>query len=196
MFSKYRDNLTDTFLWIRDHLGVILAFTAYVGSVLLANVLITQFGVVDVVAGPYTVMAPAAVYAVGFALVARDVLHELAGRNALAVTLAGIALGTLLSALTAAGPRLIVASAVAFSVSELLDLAVYTPLRDNGWTRAALASSAVGLLADSVLFLAIAFGSFAFLPGQLIGKAVAVGLAVVVGSMTRAYWLPNSPARA
>ena len=52
----------------------------------------------------------------------------------------------------------------------VLDFAVYTPLREHNWPAAVVASNAVGLLCDSVLFLWIAFGNFDFLPGQIVGK--------------------------
>jgi queuosine precursor transporter len=41
-------------------------------------------------------------------------------------------------------------------------------------------SNTVGLLVDSVLFLWLAFGSLAFLPGQLVGKAWMTGLAILL----------------
>ncbi|MBQ1166305.1 VUT family protein, partial [Streptomyces sp. A73] len=59
----------------------------------------------------------------------------------------------------------------AVALSETLDVAVYEPLRRRGLLVAVTASNAVGLLADSLVFLGLAFGSLAFLPGQLVGKA-------------------------
>lgn len=168
----------------RRRVLAVTVFAAYASTVLAANALITWLGVVDIAPGPWRLMAPAGVYAVGAALVLRDVLHELAGVR---WVLAGIAVGAALSALVAA-PQLVVASAVAFTVSELADLAVYAPLRRRGWTVAALASSAVGLAADSVLFLWLAFGSLAFLPGQMAGKAVAVVAAVALTAPARTMW--------
>jgi len=41
-----------------------------------------------------------------------------------------------------------------------------------------VASSAVGLVVDSILFLWLAFGSLAFLEGQIIGKAWMVLLSI------------------
>ncbi|MBQ1166693.1 VUT family protein, partial [Streptomyces sp. A73] len=43
--------------------------------------------------------------------------------------------------------------------------------RRRGLLVAVTASNAVGLLADSLVFLWLAFGSLAFLPGQLVGNA-------------------------
>src|SRR5262249_5890474 len=63
-----------------------------------------------------------------------------------------------------------VASAPAFLLSELADFAVYTPLQARGLVLAVLASSVVGLIVDSVLFLWLAFGSLEFHEGQILGK--------------------------
>jgi hypothetical protein len=57
---------------------------------------------------------------------------------------------------------------------------VYEPLRERGLLLAMLASNAVGLAADSLIFLWLAFGSFAYLPGQLLGKAWMTLAAVAV----------------
>ena len=66
--------------------------------------------------------------------------------------------------------RFAVASGAAFLASEGIDLLVYTPLRARGWLRAVFASNVAGFTLDSVLFLWLAFGSLAFLNGQLVGK--------------------------
>ena len=71
-----------------------------------------------------------------------------------------------------APPQLIFASTTAFLLSELADFAVYTPLQSRGLVLAVLASSVVGLIADSVLFLWLAFGSLDFLAGQIVGKTL------------------------
>jgi uncharacterized PurR-regulated membrane protein YhhQ (DUF165 family) len=99
----------------------------------------------------------------------------------------GITLGTALSAVLAE-PAVALASAVAFVLAELLDLAVYVPLRERGFAVAAIASSVAGLVLDSVVFLFVAFGSMAFLPGQVVGKATAVLLSVAVINLLRASW--------
>jgi uncharacterized PurR-regulated membrane protein YhhQ (DUF165 family) len=84
-----------------------------------------------------------------------------------------------LSALFA--PReLVAASAAAFLISETADLLVYTPLQRRGLVLAVMASSAVGLVIDSLVFLYLAFGSLAFLEGQVIGKGWMVLLSLPV----------------
>ncbi|MBQ1164845.1 VUT family protein, partial [Streptomyces sp. A73] len=73
-------------------------------------------------------LAPAGVYAVGVALVLRDLAREAAGRAAI---LAAIAVGAARSWVLAT-PELAVASTAAFALSETLDFAVYEPLRRRG----------------------------------------------------------------
>ncbi len=152
--------------------GLVL-LAGYVGTVVAANWAISRFGIVPVGFG---LAAPAGVYFAGLAFTLRDLLHEMLGR--LAVVLA-IAAGAAVSFWVAA-PRLAVASAVAFGLSELADFAVYEPLRRRRWLTAVAASNAVGLVVDSALFLWLAFGSLAFLPGQIVGKAWVTVLAVIL----------------
>jgi queuosine precursor transporter len=158
--------------WARDAIGL-FALLAFLSTIPLANWLVQTYGAVSIGFG---LMAPAGVFVAGLAFTLRDIAHRLVG---LLAVVAAIAVGTALSALVADG-RLVLASAVAFAVSELLDLAVYTPLRKRGWARAVIASNAVGLVVDSVLFLWIAFGSFDFLAGQVVAKAAVTLLAVGV----------------
>ncbi|MFC8009112.1 VUT family protein [Streptomyces cinereoruber] len=136
---------------------------AYIATIPAANLAVTHLGAVPVGFGQ---VAPAGVYLVGLALVLRDLAREALGRGAI---LAAIAVGTVLSFLLA-DPQLAVASAAAFAVAETLDFAVYEPLRQRGLLVAMLASNVVGLLADSLLFLHLAFDSFTYLPGQILGK--------------------------
>lgn len=142
----------------------IATLVAYVATIPAANLAVTHFGAVPVGLG---YAAPAGVYMVGLALVLRDLARESAGRGAV---LAAIAVGTVLSYFLA-DPALAGASAAAFAVAETMDFVVYEPLRKRGLLIAMLASNAVGLLADSLLFLKLAFGSFEYLPGQILGKA-------------------------
>jgi uncharacterized PurR-regulated membrane protein YhhQ (DUF165 family) len=71
----------------------------------------------------------------------------------------------------------VVASAAAFLLSEFADFAVYTPLARRRLVAAVVASSVVGLVVDSIVFLWLAFGSLEFLIGQIIGKLWMVLLA-------------------
>jgi uncharacterized PurR-regulated membrane protein YhhQ (DUF165 family) len=65
---------------------------------------------------------------------------------------------------------LVFASTVAFLLSEFADFAVFTPLQKRGLILAVLLSSFVGLVADSIIFLWLAFGSLDYLLGQIVGK--------------------------
>jgi len=72
----------------------------------------------------------------------------------------------------------VVASASAFLLSELADLAVYTPLARRRMVTAVILSSMAGLVVDSIVFLWLAFGSLDFLAGQVVGKAWMVLLSI------------------
>jgi uncharacterized PurR-regulated membrane protein YhhQ (DUF165 family) len=110
----------------------------------------------------------------GIALVLRDLVQRRLGvaASSLAI-LAGAALSALL-----APPALVIASAVAFLLSEFADLGVYTPLARRGLVLAVVASGVAGLVVDSIVFLWLAFGSLDFLSGQVVGKAWMVLLSI------------------
>jgi uncharacterized PurR-regulated membrane protein YhhQ (DUF165 family) len=119
-------------------------------------------------------MAPSGVLMAGIALVLRDLVQRRLGvaASSLAI-LAGAALSALL-----APPALVIASAVAFLLSEFADLGVYTPLARRGLVLAVVASGVAGLIVDSIVFLWLAFGSLDFLSGQVVGKAWMVLLSI------------------
>ncbi len=106
---------------------------------------------------------------IGAALVLRDMVQRAYGP---AVSVACIVAGALLSFFVAP-PALAAASAGAFLFSELVDFAVYTPVARRSFALAVLASCTAGALADSALFLWLAFGSLAFIWGQFVGKLYA-----------------------
>lgn len=155
-----------------------LALTAYIATIPAANLAVTHFGAQPVGFGYY---APAGVYLVGLALVLRDLAREATSR---AAVLAAIVVGALLS-WWLADPALAFASAAAFAVAETMDFAVYEPLRRRGLLTAMAASNAVGLIADSLIFLWLAFRSFDYLPGQLLGKTWMTLAAVAVIALLR-----------
>jgi len=126
---------------------------------------------------------PAGALFAGLAFTVRDLLQEAVGTR---TTLLAIALGAALSGLIAS-PRIALASAAAFAISELVDLAVYTPLRNRNRIAAVGLSNALGLLIDSLLFLPLAFGSLAYLDGQLAGKTATTVLAVAVLAGARVH---------
>jgi hypothetical protein len=166
---------------------------AYVATIFAANLAIQLIGPVPVGFG---LIAPAGVYFAGLAFTLRDLTQETLGKPAVLVAiLVGAALSAAMS-LVLPGPipplRLALASGSAFLFSELLDFAVYTPLRRRSWLGAVAASNAVGLVADSALFLTLAFGSLDFLAGQIVGKAEMTLLAVALLALLRRRHLQNS----
>jgi uncharacterized PurR-regulated membrane protein YhhQ (DUF165 family) len=163
----------------RSVMTAALAAGLFAGSVTAANTLTAHYGLIGVGLG---LTATAGTYAAGLCLLARDWLHDIAGRTAV---LAAIAAGGAASAVMA-GPRLALAAA-AFVVSELADLVVYQPLRRRGFLRAVVASNAVGAPVDTILFLALAgFPIWTAVPGQLLAKATATAVPVAVVLLTRA----------
>ena len=144
----------------------VLALTAYIAAIVAANWLTTRYGLVTVAPGLVTT---AGIFAAGLALLLRDAVQDTCGWR---WVLAGIGAGAALTALTS--PALAVASTVAFLLAEVLDTAVYTPLRDRGWARAALASGIVGAVADTYAFLALAGFPITTqtVGGQLVGKTL------------------------
>ena len=158
----------------------VLALIGFGLCIPAANWLIGHVGTLCVQDGPCLVpvapgiMAPSGVLMIGLALVLRDLVQRRLGLGfAAGAVLAGAALSAFL-----APPSLVLASAVAFLLSEFADLAVYTPLQKRGLVLAVAASGAVGLLVDSVAFLWLAFGSLDFLAGQVVGKAWMVVIAL------------------
>jgi uncharacterized PurR-regulated membrane protein YhhQ (DUF165 family) len=145
-----------------------------------ANWLIGNVGTTCVPNGPCLIpvapglMAPSGVTMIGIALVLRDLVQR---RLGVGVAVGAIIAGAALSALVAP-PALVIASAVAFLLSELADFAVYTPLARRRLIAAVVASSLVGLVVDSIVFLWLAFGSLDFLAGQIVGKAWMVLLSI------------------
>jgi queuosine precursor transporter len=140
-----------------------------------ANWMIGNVGTVCVPSGPCLIpvlpglMAPSGVLLVGVALVLRDRIHHtLGGVWALWMILAGGLLSYLV-----APPALVLASTIAFLLSEFADFSVYAPLRKRGLPLAVMTSGVVGAVVDSLLFLFIAFGSIAYAPGQIVGKVMA-----------------------
>ena len=145
-----------------------------------ANWMIGHVGTACVPNGPCVVpvapgvLAPSGVLMIGAALVLRDLVQRRLGVEfGVGAIIAGAALSAGLA------PRsLVFASATAFLLSEFADFVVYTPLARRRLVAAVIASSIVGLIVDSIVFLWLAFGSLEFLFGQIIGKLWMVLLAI------------------
>ena len=174
-------------------------FLAFIACIPTANWLIGHVGTVCDGMGPcllpvfpwgpggHPLMAPSGVVMVGLALVLRDLVQRRLGRTAGVLSiLAGAALSG-----AVAPPQLVLASTVAFLLSEFADFEVYTPLQARGLVLAVFASGIVGLIADSVIFLWLAFGSLDFLAGQIVGKTWMVLIALPV-----VHWIRQRELRA
>lgn len=122
------------------------------------NAITVTLGVVEW----FGVAATAGTWLAGFALVARDAVHDRHGPRWVAGC---ILAGAMISA--AFSPALALASAAAFLLSELADFAIYAPLRQRGHIRAAIASNVAGSIVDSLIFLAIAGFPLTLIWGQV-----------------------------
>ncbi|MEI6799556.1 MAG: VUT family protein [Pseudomonadota bacterium] len=163
-------------------------FAAFAACIPAANYLIQHVGTVCLPdGGPCLIpvapglTAPSGVLMVGLGLVLRDLVQR---RLGLWWSVAAIFIGAILSASFSA-PSLVLASAAAFLFSELADLLVFTPLQKRGFVMAAVASSIVGLVVDSIIFLQMAFGSLDFITGQIVGKIWMVLIAIPILMLLR-----------
>lgn len=152
-----------------------IATALFAATIPAANWMIGNVGVTCILDGPclvpvgFGLMAPSGVLMIGAALVLRDWLQELAGwRWSFYAIFAGSALSLITSP-----SSLALASAAAFTVAEMADLAVYTRLRERGKPFAVFASQVVGAAIDSMLFVYLAFGSFDFSAGTTLAKIYA-----------------------
>jgi uncharacterized PurR-regulated membrane protein YhhQ (DUF165 family) len=165
-----------------------LTAALYVAAIVAANVLTAHLGAVPIGLG---LSVTAGTFAAGIALTARNLTQDAAGRRVvLVLMLAGVVISYWM-----AGPALALASGAAFALSELADMAVYTPLRDRGRTRAQLVACTVGAVLDSLVFLWLAgFGiTFGLVAGQVLVKLAsgAVVLALVGGVRRAVFRQPQ-----
>lgn len=152
----------------------VLALAAYIGSIVVANWATDMFGLVPIGFG---LMVTAGTFAAGAALLTRDWVQQTSGKvAALIAILAGAALSWWLS-----NPALAVASGLAFLVSELVDMGVFTPIRKRTLPGAVVASSVVSAPVDTILFLHLAgFGvTWQAVLGQFLVKT---GMALLVAA--------------
>jgi hypothetical protein len=158
----------------------IIAFlmaTAYVACVVLANWLTDRYGLVPIGFG---LLVTAGTFAAGATLLARNITQDVTGRLVIvALMLVGCALSWWL-----ASPQLAVASAVAFGLSETVDMLIYSPLRKRGWSRAVMAASLVAAIVDTLIFLRLAGFPITAdsVTGQLLVKVgISWAVAAIVG---------------
>jgi uncharacterized PurR-regulated membrane protein YhhQ (DUF165 family) len=131
----------------------------------------------------FGLMVTAGTFAAGFALIARDAVQVSAGKI---VVLLAIIAGAAISAITS-NPAIALASGIAFLVSELIDFAVFTPLKEKSLARAVVISSVVSAPVDTVLFLYLAgFGiTWQAVLGQFIIKTALALIAAIIITVKR-----------
>lgn len=139
----------------------------YATTIVTANWLTATFGLVPIGFG---LAVTAGTFAAGAALIARDWVQTSSGR---AITITAIVAGAGLSWWLST-PAIAIASGIAFLVSELVDMGVFTPLRGRSLPIAVVASSVVSAPVDTVLFLYLAgFGvTWQAVLGQFLVKTV------------------------
>ncbi|GHF51989.1 hypothetical protein HNQ07_003100 [Deinococcus metalli] len=138
----------------------------YALSILLANILLNKFI-------PLPVYGLLSVGTVFFAAVftLRDRIHRAGGLRAVYIAIAAaLIVNTVATVLTGTPWRFIGASFLAILVGELADTAVYQRLTRRSWWTRVLASNAVSVPLDSVLFNLLAFGGD--MPGSQIAQII------------------------
>lgn len=108
------------------------------------------------------------------AFLVTDITNRLYGpENARKVVFAGFGVGLVCSLIGTQimgefGPlvtlRIALGSAIAFLSAQLIDLTVFSALRDRKWFVAPLTSSIIGSIVDTALFFTIAFAGFLAFP--------------------------------
>ncbi len=171
--------------WARKNSLYVTLALVFIGVVVLANYAASKW-TIHVLFTPYT--APAGAYAIGAILVLRDWLQQGYGllKTMPLVYVAGlISWGVGDLAGWTSLEKIAIASVVAFTVSETVEAAVFTPIRKRNLPLGVGLSGTVGLALDSWIFLSIAFGSLAFFWGQFWAKFTAVAIGVILTALRR-----------
>ena len=120
----------------------------YLGSIVLANVLVHTLGIVKVLGLSF----PAGAVAIGLTFSARDFVQERYGKFGCWGWMLAASLVT-----CAFNRQLALASAGAFLISEFSDWAIYTTCR-GGLVKRLLLSNLISTPIDSLVFVLLAFG--------------------------------------
>jgi len=144
----------------------------YISSNVIANLVVNSFGQAALVWTAF-VLIP-------FDLASRDALHERWSGDRLALRMfALVAIGAVITfAINASALRIAIASSVAFTLSAIVDTAVYHSLRKRTLMIKMNASNICGAIADSIAFPLIAFGEIIWtLSAQQAGLKILGGAA-------------------
>lgn len=133
---------------VNIHKGVILGTVAMIVIVTVSNVAV-QFPIND------WLTWGALTYPVSFLVT--DLTNRALGPTAARrVVYAGFAVAVVLSVL-AAGPRIAIASGLAFLSAQLVDITIFNRLRRSMWWQAPFISSSLASALDTALFFTLAF---------------------------------------
>ncbi|WP_328703573.1 VUT family protein [Schauerella aestuarii] len=137
-----------------------LAIACYAGAMILANLLVVQFGPMVTPINSF--------FLIGLDLVLRDWLHVKVRPWQMGALIAFA--GLLSWILNPAAQFIAIASAVSFAVAALVDWIVFMNVKGS-WFKRSMKSNVAGAALDSMLFPAIAFG--AFMPLVIVGQFAA-----------------------
>ena len=154
----------------------------YLGSIILANILVHTFGLVTV----FGLTFPAGAAAVGLTFSARDFVQERYGKYGCWLWMLVASLITFVF-----NPELALASVCAFLIAEFSDWVIYTTSRGS-FEKRLLASNLISIPLDSVVFVLLAFGPvWPAIWGQTIVKMVSslLVLPLLRAGKIRAYEL-------
>ncbi len=158
---------------IKDILVKWFTVLFYLSSILLANWLVNKFGIVAW--GP--LVFPAGAIAIGLTFSARDYVQKYYGKWGCWFWMGCACIITYL-----VNPQLALASVAAFSISELIDWAIFT-FTKLSFKKRIILSNLFSTPADSILFVTIAFGfGWPAIIGQTIVKFASSALVLFIQS--------------
>ena len=136
-----------------DRRDFLIALAAMTLVVLSSNILV-QHPVQHLGLGDYLTWGA---FSYPFSFLVTDLSNRRFGpQGARRVVYAGFVLAVLLSVVLAT-PRIAVASGAAFLLAQLLDIGIFTRLRDRAWWLPPFASSVVSSALDTAIFFSVAF---------------------------------------
>ena len=168
---------------------IVICFSLFILTIPAANYMLLHVGTICNPNSPCIIpvwfspliYAPSGVVFAGLAFVLRDILQRL---SSLSISLLAVILGTIINYIYL-DPILAIAGATAYALSEITDTYIYSYLQKYNLLIAILISSSAGLLIDSLIFLHLAFHSFNFLAGQIIGKLLMVLISIPIVALSR-----------